>query len=171
MNEISILMHLLSRRKKEYQIGATKKEILSSLNIKGKNKPVYFHDLITNLSNYVKPLGIQVQYNPLNSHWFISFDSEISDLIFANPFEGEPRLAATLLCVLICSLQDSGITTIQKVNKIRKKKSILDDLKELRKKGYIFLNKENGKITLTPLIGYQLDIHKLFTKLALKLKE
>jgi len=169
MNEISILIHLLSRRKSLYQIGATKKEIISYLNLKGKNKSILFLDLITNLSKYIEPLGIQVKFNPLDSHWFISFESRISDLTFANPFEGEPRLAGTLLCILICCLQHSGSTTIQEVKKLRKKKGILDDLKELSKRGYIFL--ENNKLQLTPLIGYQLDIHKLFTKLALKLKE
>jgi len=169
MNEISILMHLLSRRKNLYQIGATKKEVLSYLNIKGRNKSIFFLDLITNLSKYIEPLGIKIKFNPLDSHWFISFDSSISDLILANPFEGEPKLAGTLLCILICCLQHSGSTTIQEVKKLRKKKGILGDLKELGKRGYIFL--ENDKIQLTPLIGYQLDIHKLFTKLALKLKE
>ena len=33
MNEISILMHLLSRKKNIYQIGATKEEILEILNV------------------------------------------------------------------------------------------------------------------------------------------
>ncbi|MFX1358506.1 MAG: hypothetical protein ACFFA8_14655 [Promethearchaeota archaeon] len=169
MNEISILMHLLSRKKSQYQIGATREEIISYLNLKGKNKNILFLDLITNLSKYVEPLGIQVKYNSLNSHWFISFDSGISELTFTSPFEGAPRLAGTLLCILICCLQHSGNTTVQEVKKLRKKKGILEDLKELSKRGYILL--ENDKIVLTPLIAYQLDMHKLFIKLALKLKE
>jgi hypothetical protein len=116
-------------------------------------------------------LGILVNYNPLDSHWFISFDSKISDIIVANPFEGEPRLAGTLLSILICCLQNSGRTNIQEVKKLRKKKRIIDDLKNLEKKGYILIDNKKGIITLTPLIGYQLDLNKLFTKLALKLKE
>ncbi len=36
--------------------------------------------------------------------------------------------------------------------------------------GYLELNKNLGEVRLSPLIGYQLDLEKLFIKLALKLK-
>lgn len=171
MNEISILMHILSRKEDLYRIGATEEVILATLNIKNKNKSIYFQNLIKNLANYIEPLGIQIRFNPLDSHWFISFEPEISDIISAYPFKSQPSLAATLFCILIYCIKNSGYVSVQDIKKIRKKENIYDDLRELKKKGYILMHKEVNQIQLTPLIGYQLDINKLFTKLALKLKE
>jgi len=115
MNEISILMHLLSKKEGLVRIGSTKKEILKALNIKTKNKSIYFQNLLINLSNYINPLGLQIRFNPIDSRWFLSFDSEISDIISANPFEGKPKLAATLLCTIINSLKNSGIGKIHEI--------------------------------------------------------
>jgi len=172
LNEISILMHMLSNKNNLYQIGATKREILHTLNVKNKNKSGYFQNLITNLSKYIEPLGLQIRYNPINSHWFITYDSEVSDLISANPFDNKPRLAATLFCVLVCCLKNpDGFSKITEIQNIRKKKGILEDLKELQQKGYLEINKDLNQVKLTPLIGYQLDLEKLFIKLALKLKD
>ncbi len=163
---------MLSNKTNLYQIGATKRDILHTLNVKNKNKSGYFQNLITNLSKYIEPLGLQIRYNPINSHWFISYDSDISDLISANPFDNKPRLAATLFCTLvICLKNHEGISPITEIEKIRKKKNILEDLKELEQKGYLEIEKDLNSIKLTPLIGYQLDIEKLFVKLALKIKE
>ncbi len=171
MNEISVLMHLLSRKKSIYQIGATKEDILEQLNANHKNKSIYFQNLITGLSTYLEPLGFQIRYNPLDSHWFINYDPEISELISANPFEGKPSLAATLLCTLTLCLKNSGVSSIQEIGKLRRKKDINEDLKILEEKGYLLIDKNSGHLQLTPLIGYQLDMHQLFVKLALKLKE
>ena len=171
MNEISILMHLLSRREDLYQIGATKKQILQALNLTIKNKTVYFQKLITELSRIIEPLGLQIRFNPLDSHWFIIFEAEISDLIKSNPFRNKPSLAATLFCILACCLKNSGYSTIQEIHKLRKKKTVIDDIRELEKRGYVTYNKNQDHVSLTPLIGYQLDMEKLFIKLSLKLKE
>ncbi|MFX0044023.1 MAG: hypothetical protein ACFE8L_14005 [Candidatus Hodarchaeota archaeon] len=170
MNEVTMLMYLLTRKSSASQMGATKKEILENLNLKTKNKSIYFQDLISNLSNYIEPLGLQVRFNPLNSHWFISFDTYTSDTISANPFEGKSRLAASLFYTLVTCLKNSGIGKVQQIKKLRNKKGILDDLRELEKLGYIILQKDTGEVRLTPLIAYQLDINKLLLKLALKLK-
>ncbi len=171
MNEISVLMHLLSKKTDLYQIGATKKEILNTLNIKNKNKSIYFHDLIANLSNYIEPIGLQIRFNPLDSHWFISFEPEISDGVSANPFGGKPRLAASLFVTLTACLKNSGACTISEIKELRKKKNVLEDLKDLERMGYIKINKDTGQVKMTPLIGYQLELEKLFVKLAsLKLK-
>ncbi|MFX0019891.1 MAG: hypothetical protein ACFFAK_17685 [Promethearchaeota archaeon] len=171
MNEISILMHLLSNKKDLYQIGATKKQILKALNLTIKNKTVYFQMLITELSRIIEPLGLQIRFNPLDSHWFIIFEPEISDHVKSNPFGNKPSLAATLFSIIACCLKNSGYTTVQEIQKLRKKKTILDDIRELEKKGYVNYNKNRDHISLTPLIGYQLDMEKLFIKLSLKLKE
>ena len=171
MNEISILMYELSRKKSIHQIGATKKEILKSLNINNKNKSIYFQDILTGLSNYLEPLGLQVKFNSLNSHWFINYDSELTELVAENPFEGRPSLSATLLCVLTSCLKNSGRTSIQEISTLRNKKDVREDLKLLEKEGFLEIDKKTSAIRLTPLIGYKLDLQKLFVKLALKLKE
>jgi len=171
MNEISILMHLLSRKKNSSQIGATKKEILDVLNVKTKNKSIYFQNLITGLSDYLEPLGLQVKFNSLNSHWFINYENEVIELVSNNPFEGQPSIAATLLCVLTSCLKNSGTSSIQEIRKLRSKKDITDDIKTLEKEGYLVIDKTTNQVQLTPLIGYKLDLHKLLVKLSLKLKE
>jgi hypothetical protein len=171
MNEFTILMHLLSKTADRFEMGATKEEIIKKLNLQNKNESVYFQNLIVQLSNYLGPLGLQIRFNPLSSRWYIAFEMATSDLVYANPFEDKPRLAATLFCVLICCLKNSGISKIHDIEKLRKKKTVIDDLKELQNRGYIEIEDDLGQVTLTPLIGYQLDLNKLFIKLTLKLTQ
>jgi len=171
MNEFTILVHILSKKTDNFEIGATKEEIIKILNYQGKNESVYIQNLIIHLSNYLEPLGLQIRFNPLSSRWYIAFEMATSDLIYANPFEGKPRLAATLFCVLICCLKNTGIGKIHDIEKLRKKKRVIDDLKELRNRGYIDIDDKLGQVRLTPLIGYQLDLNKLLIKLTLKLNK
>ncbi len=170
MNELSVLIHLLSKKENISIIGSTKKEILNALSVKDKNKSIFFQNLINNASNYLEPLGLQVRFNPLNSYWYISFDPETTEIISANPFEGNPRLAATLFCALICCFSSSGESTIQKIKEIRKKKGVIEDINELKNMGFVLFDKNLNKVSLTPLIGYLLDLEKLFLKIALKKK-
>ncbi|MFX1376704.1 MAG: hypothetical protein ACFFA0_12920 [Promethearchaeota archaeon] len=170
MNEFTILMHLLSNKVKTYQIGASKEQILEALNLNGKNESIYFEQLITQLSNYIEPLGLQIRFNSLSSNWYLAFETEASDYISANPFSDKPRLAATLFYTLICCLERLGIAKIQSIKELRKKKHVIEDLKELEKMGYLELEEHLGTVKLTPLIGYQLDLNNLIIKLALKLK-
>jgi len=170
MNELTVLMYFLSKKDK-FVMGATQDEILKALNVKDKNKTIYFQRLINNLADYLNSLGLQVKFNPLNDHWYISFEPGITEIISANPFEGNPRLAATLYCTLINCFNSSGETTIQKIKEIRKKEGIIEDIKELEKLGFVTYDKYQKKVNLTPLIGYLLDLEKLFIKLALKLKK
>jgi len=170
MNELTVLMNLLSKKINLYQIGATEKDILDALNVKDKNKSIYFQNLIKHLSNYLEPLGLQIRFNPLNSHWYISFNFNSSDIISANIFDGKPRLAASMFCTLICCINNSGVGNIQKIKELRKKKGILQDLKELEKMGFLNVDSSLNQVHLTPLIGYLLDLEKLFIKIALKQK-
>lgn len=171
MNELTILMHLLSEKINNVQIGATKEEVIKKLNLYGKNESVYFHNLITHLSSYIEPLGLQIRFNPLSSRWYIAFETTASEFVSANPFENKPRLAATIFCVLICCLKDMGRAKIQDIKEIRRKKHVIEDLKELEKLGYLELEEDLGIVSLTPLIGYQLDLNMLLVKLALKIKD
>lgn len=170
MNELSILMHLLSREVNKFQIGASKKEIIEKLHIEGKNEDVYFHRLLTNLSKQIEPLGLKVRYNPLDSHWFISYDSDVSNLVSANPFEDKPKLAATLFYVITCCLSNSGTTKIKQIKDLRNKKGIMSDLKKLEDFGYVKLYPDVNEVAITEKIGYQIDLPRLYTKLSLKLK-
>jgi len=170
MNEITILMHLLSKKIDSFQMGATQEEIFKTLNIYGKNESAYFQNLIRHLSNFIEPLGLQIRFNPMSSRWYIAFEMDTSDLVSANPFEDKPRLAATLFCTIICCLKSKGTANIQLVKDIRKKKHVLADLKELKEMGYLDLNENLNRVKLTPLIGYHLDLNNLFNKLSLKLK-
>ena len=171
MNDLSLLMHLLSMKRDSNLIGASKKELIENLGIKGKNSSVYLQKLIIELSNYLEPIGLQVRYNPLNSYWFITFESEISELLLANPFERRPSLAATLFCVIVYCLKSSGSAEIADIQKIRGKKSIIEDIKELEGLGYLEIISKSNQVRLTPLIGYKLDIPKLLLQTALKIKD
>jgi len=171
MNELSILMHLLSREINNSQIGATRQEIIEKLHIGGKNENVHFHRLLNHLSKQIESLGLNIRFNPLDSHWFISYDAEVSNLVSANPFEDKPKLAATLFYVITCCLSNSGSTKIKQIKDLRNKKGIMTDLKELEKLGYITLYPDVNEVEITEKIGYQLDLPDLFTKLSLKLKK
>ncbi|MHA2007512.1 MAG: hypothetical protein ACXABO_07095 [Promethearchaeota archaeon] len=170
MNELTVLMHILSKKSNKAQIGATEEKILDALNIKNRYKSNYFHELLGNLSRYVAPIGLQVKFNSLNSHWYLSFDLETTEMVSSNPFEGKPRLAATLFSILVCCFNNSGVATIQKIRELRKKKGIIEDLKELETKGFITIERNTNLVKLTPLIGYLLDLEKLLLKIAVKMK-
>ena len=171
MNEISVLMYLLSKRSSQHKIGATREEIMEILNPGKKAEDFLFNDLINKLSNYIEPLGLQINYNSLNSHWYLSVKNEISELFKANPFIEHPSLAATLFSTLTCCLRNRGTTNIQEVRKLRKKKNLMKDLKDLEKQGYLSIDSKTYKINLTPLIGYQIDMEKLYKNILMIMKD
>jgi hypothetical protein len=171
MNELSILMHLLSRRVNKYRLGATEEEICGLLNISGKYQAGLFNQLLINLSKHIEILGLNIRFNPIDDHWYISYESEISNIVKANPFENKPRLAASLFSIVISCISNFGTTSVSEIAKLRKKKGILSDLRELENQGYINLDRDSGEISLTPLIGYELDFNQLLTNLALKMKD
>ena len=170
MNEFTILMNLLSKKTISFQIGASEEEILKALNVRDKNKSSYFQNLIIHLTNYIEPLGLTVKYNSLNSHWYLTFDSDTTEIFSANVFDGKPRLAASMFYTLVCCFNNSGVTKVQKIREMRKKKGILEDLKDLEKMGFLVIEKDTDQVRLTPLIGYLIDLEKLFVKIALKIK-
>ncbi|MGV9205972.1 MAG: hypothetical protein ACOC44_18335 [Promethearchaeia archaeon] len=168
-------MHLLSKEDKESNtIGTTKKEALEYLNIGPRNNDGYFQDLLAHLAEYIRPLGLQVRFNPMINRWYLSYEDSVSDLIEANPFSDKPRLPATLFCILTVALSHSGKIRVKDVKELRKKKGIHRDLNDLEDLGYIKLETDNKGIEfirLTPLIGYQLDMEKLSLNLALQTKK
>ncbi|MFO8019970.1 MAG: hypothetical protein R6U96_15200 [Promethearchaeia archaeon] len=175
INQLSILMHLLSKEYKDSnKIGVTKKEALEYLNVPSRNSDLFFQELLTHLAKYIQPIGLQIRFNPINEHWYLSYDDNISDLIQANPFSDKPRLPATLFCILTVAMRHTGEIRAKNVKELRKKKGIHRDLRDLEDLGYISLEKDNNGmelIKLTPLIGYQLDLEKLSLNLALHTKK
>lgn len=169
MNEFSLLVHFLTRKINPLQKGATEDEIIDALNLKGKTRFTQLHDIMNNLSKYIQPLGLHIKFNPLDFHWFITHEEELNELISANPFENKPRLAASLFSVLVLALKNLGNAKIAKLKELRKKKGIMRDLKELEEMGYIKIFKDLGYVRLTPLIGYELDLQKLFNNVSRKL--
>jgi hypothetical protein len=167
-------MHLLSQKSNDSKIiGVTKKEVCNYLDLPNKNRNFYFQELITNLADYIKPLGLQIRFNPINAHWYLSFEESVSDSIKANPFSDKPRLPATLFCIITVAIMHSGIIKVNDVQKLRKKKGIHRDLEDLEHMGYISLKKDKKGvelIRLTPLLGYQINLEKMSLKLALKQK-
>jgi len=171
MNEMSLLMFLLSQKGDKYQKGATLEEIKNKFGWTPKTSSIKFHTLITNLSHYIEPLGLQISYNPLDSHWFITHQNELEEMISANPFENKPRLAATLFVVLTICLQNLGRGKINDVQKLRNKKGIERDLKDLEEFGYLTIDDERVEVQLTQIIGYQLDLEKVLMNLSLRIKK
>jgi hypothetical protein len=169
MNEISILMYLLSKKDMVDEMGSTKEEILDYLKISGRNRGYFFRNLLIELSNYITPLGLEIQFNPLNNRWFLAYKSNMNELISANPFQDKPRLAATLFCAIVLCLKNNGVVKIAELQKARRKKDIRNDIAELELLGYIETLKSGTDIRLTPLIGYQLNLEKLFMNLSIKL--
>ncbi|TFF88412.1 MAG: hypothetical protein EU550_01345 [Promethearchaeota archaeon] len=171
MNEMSLLMFLLSKKGDKYQKGATLEEITNKFDWTPKTSSIKFYTLITNLSHYIEPIGLQISYNTLDSHWFITHQDELEEMISANPFENKPRLAATLFVVLTLCLQNLGRAKIAEVQKLRNKKGIERDLKDLEEFGYLIIDDEKNEVQLTPLIGYQLDLEKVLMNLSLRIKK
>jgi hypothetical protein len=171
MNEISILLQLLSRIQKDHQIGASEDEMLNILNYPGKNAKYYLNKLLVNLNSYIEPIGLQVKYNPINNHWFISSDSDISEKFASNPLEHRPGILTTLFCIVTCAMSNSGTCKLSDLMNLRKKKTIIEDLTILKEEKYIVMDDDAHEIELTPLLGYELDLNQLIQNIALKLEK
>lgn len=159
MNEFAAIMILLTRSHEGVR-GASSEEILKALHWPEKLGRAEMQKKLSEFDSYLHPLGLQVRVNPLNDFWFVSFRQDISEFVAQNPFGGKPRLPATLLATIICMIQFGNQVPISAIREIRKKETVLEDLKQLENLGYIELNGDN--VTLTPLIGYQLDLINLF---------
>ena len=73
MNEAQVVLYLLSRKKSEIEIGATKDEICAKLGLTDRNADYKFWNLIRGINLSVFPMGLIVKFNPVNSHWFVGF--------------------------------------------------------------------------------------------------
>lgn len=151
---------ILLTRSHDTTRGAPAEEILKTLHWPEKLGCGELQKKLSEFDTYLQPLGLQVRLNPLNDFWFVAFRQDISEFAVQNPFGGKLRLPATLLATIICMVKYRNQVPISAIREIRKKETVLEDLKQLQNLGYIEITGE--KITLTPLIGYQLDLINLF---------
>ena len=168
MNEAQVLMYLLSRKKDHSTIGATKEEICTKLGLTDRNADYKVWNIIQGLNQSLFPLGLTAKINPLNSHWFIGFQDKMEINFGGNIHTLSPRLAATLFTILILYVGKSENLTAGNVQKLRNKKDISTDLRELEKLGFIEVADDD--ITLTPKIFYYVDVNELIEKIK-ELKE
>ena len=162
LNEFTALMIMLTRSNEGLR-GAPAEDILRTLHWPEKLGRAELQKKLMEFDTYVKPLGLQVRVNPLNDHWFVAFHQEMAEFSNQNPFGGNPRLPPTLLATIICMVKYGNRVPISSIQEIRKKQTVLDDLKQLERLGYIEIAQEF--VTITPLIGYQLDLINLFEAL------
>ncbi len=151
---------ILLTRSQEVTRGAPAEEILKVLHWPEKLGRAELQKKLTEFDTYLQPLGLEVRVNPLNDFWFVAFRQEASEFAAQNPFGGKPRLPATLLSTIICMVKYGNQVPISAVREMRKKESVMEDLKQLENLGYVAIT--GDKVTLTPLIGYQVDLINLF---------
>lgn len=159
-----MLLHLLTRKRGENgeRIGSTAEEIVKALDFGEKNQFFQFNRIIINFSQYIQPLGLSLRFNPMNAHWYLIQDKETVEYFKENPLFSTPRLAATLLVILLLNVLNKQ-TTIAQVANYRNVKNIKQDLKSLKEMGYIDYN--DTHIQLTEKLVYNVDIQRLIEKI------
>ncbi len=163
MNEAQLLMFLLSRKKNESTIGATRDEICAQLGFTDKNADYKFWNLLSGLNKSLFPLGVVTKFNPVNSHWFLGFQDKMEHDFGKSTHILVPRLAALLFTILILYVSKSSHITVKKIQEIRNKQDISKDLQELEKLGYILINEEI--VSLTPKVFYYINVEELIDKI------
>lgn len=159
MNEFSALMYLLTREG-DSERGASEDELLKVLHLPERIGKAELQKKLMNFDSYVQTLGLRVRNNLLDGHWFVTFSDEVTNLTAINPFANNPRLAATLLATIICAFKFGNQIPSDAIQEVRQKKSVQRDLNDLEKLYYLEI--AGDIVSLTPLIGYQLDLFSLF---------
>ena len=164
MNELGILLHILSQRTPitktnwiNSEFGATEEEICKTLKFEGKNQRTQFLNILKEFTNFIMPLNLEVRQNMFNQKWFLTQQNTIQEFFKTNPFLNKKRLAATMIIIISLCITQNGETTISEIKKIRKKKDITDDLKDLEELNLITQDDQNN-ISLHPNIGYYVNI-------------
>lgn len=156
MNEFKIITYLLAR--KGGDTGADAATLKRALGIEQDDDGT-LHGIMDAYARHVAVLGLAVERNPLNGHWFLASDGEISAKTIVNPFPGNTRLASTLLAIVLATARDGEAPSTASVRDIRKVKDIKQDLKELQAMNLI---KVDGDVVhLTDEVGYVLDLPAL----------
>jgi len=163
MNEAQLLMYLLSRKKNESVIGATKDEMCSKLGLTGRNGDYKFWNLLREFNQSLFTMGLTIKHNPVNNHWFVGFQEKMDSRFAGTMPTLTPRLAATLFTILLLYLGKTSKITSAKVTELREKQDISRDLGDLEQLGYITSDKD--VIVLTPKVFYFIDVNELIERI------
>lgn len=164
MNEAELLIYLLTRIQDNIIIGTKEQDLLKILALTDKNAKSKLLNLLQELNMNLSILGLIVKFNSANEHWFIGFKDEMPNISYKISDTGlSSSSAATLLSILVISISDGSPITYNDLMKIRKKKSLKDDLFKLEAKGFIKTSK--GNLVLTPKIFYYIDLEKIIDEI------
>ncbi|MHA1583729.1 MAG: hypothetical protein ACTSVU_08475 [Promethearchaeota archaeon] len=163
MNEYGILMHLLSKHLDIENTngtiyGASNEELMHGLNLTGKYAHLNLYNQLTEFSQVIRPLCLQLRQNPFTQRWFLSSDLDLQNFFKSNPFQNKTRLGATLFTILSLCLSFGRPVEIQTVKKYRKKVDLDSDLQELEKMK--FITKEGLLVGIHPNLGNFLDFEQ-----------
>ncbi|MHA1731469.1 MAG: hypothetical protein ACTSU5_05975 [Promethearchaeota archaeon] len=167
MNEISIITYLLSRTVGKRKRGATEEEIKKALHLPEKTARTHILNLFREVEGRVGVMGLEIRFNPLDQNWFLAFKGEVTELTGHNPFRDRKRLGATLFALLTLVFSSGNGVSLENLRKVRKKKDLGTDLKELEQAGFVDI--DGDKVYLTPLVGYHCDLHLLFRNIELEM--
>lgn len=163
MNEAEIIFFLLSRQKDKFNIGATEEELIQGLALTDQNAKFKLMNLLEELDRNIFHLGLKIQFNLVNKHWYINFkDANILSNTYP-PYNLSSKSAATLFSILILGITIGGPIKKSDIIKNRKKKNIEEDLLELESIGYI--ENHESTVTLTPKVFYHIDIDELILEI------
>ena len=154
------MTYLLSRRGDD--IGADEATMMKRLGLKGDEGLHQFYSLLDSYSNRIEIFGLKVERNPLNGYWFLTHSDELDELAGVNPFPGRSRIAMTFVSILIAATCAETAPSIEEIKKIRKKKDITRDLKDLEELGLVEIKK--GVVKLTDKVGFYIDMTAFFEK-------
>ncbi len=104
MNEAQLLMYLLSRKKDESTIGATREEICAKLGLTDRNADYKFLNLLQGLNTSLFHLGMVTKFNLVNSHWYLAFQDKMEMKFGRSVHTLPPRISALLFTILIWCL-------------------------------------------------------------------
>ena len=163
MNEAQLLMYLLSRKKDDSTIGATRDEICAKLGLTDRNADYKFWNLLQGLNKSLFPLGMVLKFNPINSHWYLGFQDKMEFKFGRSKHTLSPRISALLFTILILYVSKSTRITMGKIQELRNKQDISKDVRDLVRLGFITV--EEDVVTLTPKVFYYVDVDELIEKI------
>lgn len=136
--------------------------MMKKLGLKGDEGLHQLYALLDSYSNKIEIFGLKVERNPLNGYWFLTYLDELGELTTVNPFSGRTRIAMTFISILIAAICNDTTPSMEEIKKIRKKKDITRDLKDLEELGLIEI--EKGLVRLTEKVGFYIDVIKFLEK-------
>jgi hypothetical protein len=165
MNETEILMYLLTRQKDNTTIGVEESELLIALGFTDRNGKMKLFNLLEEFGENIKFMGLVLQLNLANQHWFISLKDNIpKQLNHSLEFILPSRLAATLFSILVLTIKNNSSAQMVDLIDLRKKKNVSDDVNELQQLGWV--TTKSNTIILTPKVFYYVNMDDLIAEIS-----